>query len=350
MKRPFVCGFGHTAVTEVPVRLTTGRISNRLIALRYRGPAATKTILGFVMQKTIDCLIKGFICTGVLLAFPTGITLAAADDYRLEQLAPEQRELANWLNEFTDRMDEKYFARVRDLNGELEFEDRTFSTEWSEHEVRVTRGDVIEKAGRLYSMGKKQRAERGGREIVWSRFYALDFHPKTPLVGMIHAAIVLQFFGDGSSYAGGWLGTMPGTRIDEDLELLDQATEDYFAANNVDLVIYRKLVCKGTDDTVARYRRLPACVGASFYGPPVYPGDTGKSLKFIAGFYDLFVGNYMDIIDKRANEPYTEQDILAQNKMRKHWLTDQMLSDPYSSVQIPFEVHSFWNAAPNVRF
>jgi coproporphyrinogen III oxidase len=132
--------------------------------------------------------------------------------------------------------------------------------------------------------------------------------------------------------------------------LLDRSTEDYFAANNVDLEIYRKLVCKGTDDTVARYRRLPACVGASFYGPPVYPGDTGKSLKFIAGFYDLFVGTYMDIIDRRANEPYTEQDILAQNKMRKRWLTDQMLSDPYSSAQIPFEVHSFWNAAPNVRF
>jgi len=278
------------------------------------------------------------------------MAFAAADDYRLDRLPPDHRALAEWVNALTDKTDGKYFGRVRELNGELDFEDRNFSTEWSEHEVRVTRGDVVEKAGRLYSMGKKQRAERGGREIVWSRFYALDFHPKTPLVGMIHAAIVLQFFGDGSSYAGGWLGTMPGTRIDEDLGLLKKVTDDYFVENDVDITIYRKLVCKGTDDTVAQYRRLPACVGASFYGPPVFPGNTGKTLKFIAGFYDLFVGTYVDIIEKRADEPYSQEDILAQNKMRKRWLTDQMLSDPYSSVQIPFEVHSFWNAAPAVKF
>jgi hypothetical protein len=58
----------------------------------------------------------------------------------------------------------------------------------------------------------------------------------------------------------------------------------------------------------------------------------------------------MDIVEKRADDPYTDEDILAQDEMRKNWLTDQMLSDPYSSVQIPFEVHSFWNAAPTVRF
>jgi len=302
------------------------------------------------MQKTMACIIRGFMCTGALLVFPGINVFAAADDARLERLPAEQRELAEWMNAFTDRMDEKHLGRVGQLNGELEFDDRNFSTEWSEHEVRVTRGPVVEKAGRLYSMGKKQRAERGGREIVWSRFYAIDIHPKSPLVGMIHAAIVLQFFGDGSSYAGGWLGTMPGTKIDEDLGLLKQVTEDYFAANEIDLRIYRKLVCKGTDDTVARYRRLPACVGASFYGPPVYPGDTGKSLRFIAGFYDLFVETYMDIVEKRKDDSFSEADMLAQDAMRKRWLTDQMLSDPYSSVQIPFEVHSFWNAAPVVRF
>jgi coproporphyrinogen III oxidase len=341
---------GHTAVTMAGPRLTTRQFSHRLLLLRCHGPAVKTTILGFVMQQTMACLIKGFICAGALLAFPAPVVYSAADDVRLEQLPPDHRELAEWLNAFVDRMDEVHFGRVGKLNGELIFEDRNFTTVWSEHEVRVTRGRVMEKAGRLYSMGKKQRAERGGREIVWSRFYALDMHPKTPLVGMLHAAIVLQFFGDGSSYAGGWLGTMPGAKIDEDLSFLSQATENYFAANEVDLTIYRQLVCKGTDDTVAQYRRLPACVGASFYGPPIFPGDTGKSLKFIAGFYDLFVGAYMDIVEKRVDDPFTEADILAQDKMRKRWLTDQMLSDPYSSVQIPFEVHSFWNAAPTIKF
>ncbi len=285
-----------------------------------------------------------------LLVMTASVAFAAADDYRLDKLPPEQRELAESFNAFLIQMDDKYFGRVAEMNGELVFDDREFSTEWSEHEVSVTRGTVMEKAGRLYSMGKKQRAERGGREIVWSRFYALDMHPRTPLVGMLHAAIVLQFFGDGSSYAGGWLGTMPGTRIEEDMALLKHTTDDYFAAADVDLTIFRRLVCKGTDDTVPEFRRLPACVGASFYGPPVYRGETGKTLDFIAGFYDLFVETYMDVVEKRADDPFTEADILAQDKMRKRWFMDQVFSDPYSSVQIPFEVHSFWNAAPVVKF
>ena len=302
------------------------------------------------MRDLISHRIVALASVGTLLVMTAATAFAAADDYRLDQLPPEQRELAEWFNAFLIQIDEKYFGRVAEMNGELVLNDREFSTEWSEHEVRVTRGAVMEKAGRLYSMGKKQRAERGGREIVWSRFYALDMHPRTPLVGMLHAAIVLQFFGDGSSYAGGWLGTMPGARLEADLGLLKRATDDYFAAAAVDVEIFRRLVCKGTDDTVPDFRRLPACVGASFYGPPVYRGDTGKTLNFIAGFYDLFVEIYMDIVEKRADDPFTDADILAQDKMRKRWFMDQVFSDPYSSVQIPFEVHSFWNAAPVVKF
>jgi coproporphyrinogen III oxidase len=302
------------------------------------------------MRDPITRVIKALACAGTLFAMTASNVFAAADDVRLEQLPPEQRELAEWMNEFIDRMDQKYFDRVGEMNGELVFEDRAFSTEWSEHEVRVTRGEAMQKAGRLYAMGKKQRAERGGREILWSRFYALDMHPRTPLAGMLHAAIVLQFFGDGSSLAGGWLGVMPGTKVDEDLALLKQVTDDYFAGTEVDLSIYRRLVCKGTDDTVTEFRRQPACVGASFYGPPVYRGDTEKSIKFIAGMYDVFVDTYVDIVEKRVDDSYTEADLRAQDRMRKRWLTDQLFSDPYSSAQIPFEVHWFWNAAPVVRF
>jgi coproporphyrinogen III oxidase len=275
---------------------------------------------------------------------------AAADDDRLARLPPEKRQQAEYLNAFVDAMDKEHFGRVGKMNGALVFEDLTVSTEWSIHDVRATRGEVMQKAGRLYAMGKKQRPDRGGREVVWSRFYALDMHPKTPLVGMLHAAIVLEFYGDGSSLAGGWVDVMPGTRVEEDLGLLNRVTEDYFAKHAVGLAIYRQLVCKGTTDTVAEFRRRPACVGASFYGPPVYPGDTDRSIRFIAGLYDAFVRTYMDIVEKRAHDTFTEADIRAQDTMRKRWLMDQVFSDPFSSVEIPFEVVSLWNQAPAVKF
>jgi len=36
--------------------------------------------------------------------------------------------------------------------------------------------------------------------------------------------------------------------------------------------------------------------------------------------------------------------------MRKAWLVDQLFSDPYARKIVPFEVWSFTNVAPEIRF
>ena len=51
----------------------------------------------------------------------------------------------------------------------------------------------------------------------------------------------MQQFADGSAAVGGWLGVMPGTKVDEDLALLKQVTDDYFAARDKDPALYRRL-------------------------------------------------------------------------------------------------------------
>lgn len=258
--------------------------------------------------------------------------------------------LSTFFNEFVAGMDEKYFGQVEAMNGGIEFEDRAPSTEYSDFELRVARGDVMEKAGRMLSDGKVAPPGRGGGVLTWGRFYALDMHPKTPLVGMLHATIVLQMFEDGSVATGGWLGVMPGAKVDEDLALLKQVTDDYFAARDKDPTLYRKLICKGTHETRAEFRRKPACSGVSFYGPPVYKGDPEASIKFIAGMFDEFVGTYMAIVEKRADDPYTAADIKAQDDMRRQWLIDQLFSDPFASAIVPFDIWSFANNPPVIKF
>jgi coproporphyrinogen III oxidase len=277
-------------------------------------------------------------------------TVAFAADERIERLSGKDRKLADYMKAFIAEMDAKYFERIGEMNGELEFEDRISETDWSGYDLRVTRGEVMEKAGRMLSAGKKQNPARGDKELVWSRFYSLDMHPKTPLVGMLHATIVVQFFADGSSSSGGFLGVMPGTRIAEDLDYLKELTDAYFAQADKDPSLYRRLMCKGTEDTVFEFRRKPACSGVSFYGPPVYRGSTEDSLKFIAGLFDEFVGAYVDITEKRADHPYSEADLLAQDEMRKRWLIDQLFSDPFASAIVPFDVWSFANVPPVIKF
>ena len=278
---------------------------------------------------------------------------------RLDALTPDNRIIAEDLISFMQTSDDRYFAWVNKINEQNipEHDGQTISdknfdwtTEYSDYNIRVVRGPVVEKTGRMLSEGKMTSPGRGDKKLVWGRFYSIDIHPKTPLVGMLHATLVLQFFEDNSIGTGGWLDMMPGTRIPEDLEFLKQTTDDYFARHNADNALYRQLVCKGTEDTIEYWRRRPSCSGVSFYGPPVFRESGERSYMFIKGMFTEFVDAYMQLVEKRMDDSFSEEDVLAQETMRHRWLIDQLFSDPYASKIVPFEVWSAANVPPTIKF
>ena len=274
----------------------------------------------------------------------------AATDERLMKLPADEQAIARSVSGFIGRMDDKYFTRVAVLNGGAAFETLESQTDDTDYLVRVTRGPVVEKAGTMIAAGKKTQPGRMSGVLAWSRFYSIDIHPKTPLVGMLHATVVVQFYEGGQSFAGGWLGVMNGTRSAEDMAALKALTDGHFARYGRDPAPYRRLIMKGTEDTVNEFRRKPDDSGVSFYGPPVFPGDTAKSYEFIAELFDRFTGAYMDIIGRRAADAYTPADLVAQEQMRKRWLVDQLFSDPFASKLVPFEVWSLSNTPPVIKF
>lgn len=274
----------------------------------------------------------------------------AADDERLLKLAPAEQAIARDMNAFVARMEDKYFGRVAALNGGASYETLEKQTDDTDYLVRVTRGPVVEKAGSMIAVGKKAQPGRIQGVLQWSRFYSLDFHPRTPLVGMLHATVVVQFYEGGQSFAGGWLGVMNGTRNADDMAALKGVTDAHFAKYGKDPTLYRKLIVKGTDDTVQDFRRRPDDSGVSFYGPPVFPGDTAKTYQFVAELFDQFTGAYLDLVAKRAKDAYGPADLVAQDAMRKRWLMDQLFSDPFASKLVPFEVWSLANTPPVIKF
>lgn len=294
-------------------------------------------------------LVSGALWLGGLTV--PGTTLA---DSRLARLSPEHQALALRMTEFMERADGKYFARAQALNGPPGVPDPADSlsreTDDSIYSVRVTRGPVVEKLGRMVAEGKKTQPGRREGELVWGRFYSIDVHPKTPLVGMLHATFVLQFYADGTGFAGGWLGVMNGTRVDEDMQALTRVVDTHFAEHDRDSTVYRNLMIKGTEDTVAAFRRRPDPSGVSFYGPPVFRGDVARSYEFIEGLYEKFTDAYLDLVAKRAAAAVTADDVARQEFMRKSWLVDQLYSDPFASQLVPFEVWSLANVPPTVRF
>lgn len=278
----------------------------------------------------------------------------ALADSRMARLSPEHQALAQRMVTFMSRADGKYFARAQALNGQpgalLPAESLSRETDDSIYDVRVTRGSVVEKLGRMIAEGKKTQPGRREGELVWGRFYSIDVHPQTPLVGMLHATLVLQFYEDGTGFAGGWLGVMNGTRIDEDMQALTRVVDAHFAGYDRDPAIYRRLIVKGTDETIAAFRRKPDPSGVSFYGPPVFPGDVARSYDLIEGLFEKFTDAYLDLVPRRAGAPVTDDDRARQDNMRKSWLVDQLYSDPFASQLVPFEVWSLANVPPIVRF
>ena len=287
---------------------------------------------------------------GGLLTMPA-ITLA---DSRLERLTPGHQALARRMVAFMERADRKYFARAQALNGTTAApaggDVLNRETDDSIYDVRVTRGPVVEKLGRMIAEGKKTQPGRREGELVWSRFYSIDVHPRTPLVGMLHATLVLQFYADGTGFAGGWLGVMNGTRVAEDMAALTGVVNDHFDSHGRNPGIYRSLIVKGTEDTITEFRRRPDPSGVSFYGPPVFPGDVARSYEFIEGLFEKFTDAYLDLIPKRTGATVTVEDVVRQDAMRKRWLVDQLYSDPFASKLVPFEVWSLANVPPTVRF
>jgi len=248
-------------------------------------------------------------------------------------------------------MDKKYLARVYGLNGKSDSKSKNITSDYSDYDIKVTRGAVVEKMGRMLATGKKASPKnRMPGNLVWGRFYSLDAHPKSPLVGMLHATIVVQFFDSGMSFAGGWLGIMPGTRIEGDLNQLKQSVDSIFAKHNISPDYYRNLICKGDPKEIKRkWRRKPACVGVSFYGRPPFQ-STEKNFDLVSKAFVDFVDVYMGLVEKHKDSPYTESDVMAQDTMRREWLIDQLFSDPYSSKIVPFEAWTLANVPPIIKF
>lgn len=300
-------------------------------------------------MQTFRSVLPGAVLAGFCFAAAAGPCLAAGDE-RLLRLAPADQELARRMTEFIGRMEQKHLQRIGALNGNLRLETLVRETEDTDYFVKVARGPVVEKAGTKIAVGKRQQPGRKPEGLIWSRFHSLDVHPGTPLVGMLHATIVVQFYENGESAAGGWLGVMNGTRQPADMLILKNVTDAHFAKYGRDSAVYRRLLMKGTEDTVAEFRRRPDDSGVSFYGPPVFPGDTARSFQFVSELFEQFVDAYLDIVAKRAGSPHTAADVAAQEAMRKRWFIDQQFSDPFASKLVPYEVWWLSNLPPEIRF
>tara|TARA_B110000037_G_C17065872_1_gene483785 strand:- start:72 stop:977 length:906 start_codon:yes stop_codon:yes gene_type:complete len=269
----------------------------------------------------------------------------------VEGLNEEQQAFAERFLQFQDEMDQKFFYRAGEINGGNSSDvTETIEEKYADFYVRVARGDAVEKIGRMIGRAYEPVADFQ-RPTTFSRYYGLDVHAKSPLMGHIHTAIAMQYYPNGTGIMGGTLNLLQGAAQEEDIEYVKNAIDVVFEKYGRDPAPYRDRICNLAKEALQpKFHRKIACVGASFFGFPLVEVNEENYL-FMTEIYAAFISSYMDTLEGRKDAPYTDEDVTAQEAMRLNWTEDQFLGDPYSSGgAVPYDV---WGSAflpPVVKF
>ena len=279
----------------------------------------------------------------------------------VEGLNEEQQAFAGRWLQFQDDMDEKFFGRVAEINGRNSSDVKQTISDFREGReekvadfyVRVARGDVVEKYGRVINQHYEPVSDIWQVPTTFERYYGTDIHAKSPLMGQVHAAIMLRYTPDGTSIIGGTLNLLRGAAQEEDMEYVKNALDVVFEKHGVDSTVYRKRLCDGTElsHDERGYGRKLACVGGTFFARGDMMAVTEENFLFLTEFYETFIDAYLTTVERRKDDPFTEEDIALQDAMRKNWFEDRMFGDAYSSGGIsPYAAWGKWSLPPLVKF
>lgn len=95
--------------------------------------------------------------TALVIAFVLFPAPHATANEKIDGLTDAQMSFVNRMTVFMSNMDNRIFDRFARLNGGLELETAVASSESFDRDIKVTRGPVVEKAGRTISVPERSR-------------------------------------------------------------------------------------------------------------------------------------------------------------------------------------------------
>ncbi len=284
----------------------------------------------------------------LLQGWAATVALAAGPGDSLGELTPGQAVVAERMLAFMSTTEQRFWQNVQRFDGRGSVEPWVADVPDNGHyEVRVRRGEVVEKAGVMTIMTTVEKPPFivGGR---WNRFIELAVHPRTPLVGMLHATLVVQVSAQGVGNIGATMDMLKSAQPAEDLAFMDERVAAVFVRHGVDREKYRSRGCGKPDAGAWKWHRIGTCTGVSMYGPQLVADE--PTFALVTDLYGTVMDSYFEILQKRRRQRYSSADLAAQDLMRRRWLEDQLFWDILARKFVPYEAWSAVNAPPVVRF
>ena len=261
------------------------------------------------------------------------------------ELTPEQSLLSKAMSIFADKMEQKVFGAVSKLNSTQTTQTEHFEMEAADYVVKVVRGDVVEKCGFMRTVVKKEMPPMMPEPLV-NRYIQIDIYPSTPLVGMLHIAMNFSYNKDGGDMVGGIMDVTPGTIIDEDVTYVKEQMDRLFEKHNLDIAPFRQPLLKENH----KDKLKAACNGVSFFKMPFLEVNE-ENFTLVKESVETMFDSYHQVLLKRKDQQFSDDDVDAMFAMRKRWLEKQFFWDPFTSTDLaPYEVWSLQDMPPQVRF
>jgi len=296
-----------------------------------------------IFLKTLAAVIA------TLIAFACSAQGEGIPGDRLEALTPEQAIVAERMVKFMVSTEATFWNQTKQLDPDIgaqephvwDFDDN------GHYEVRVQRGPVIEKAGVMTITPRVEQPPFviGGR---WNRFIEVAVHPKTPLAGMLHATFSVQISEAGNGNIGATMDMMQAAQPAEDLELMRSRVTAVFVRHAIDPNKYRPHGCGKPSKGFWKWHRPGTCTGVSLYGMQFKADE--QTFNLVSDLYTTVVNTYFELLRKRKNQAYGDEELAKQDFMRKRWLEDQLYWDVLAKNFVPYVAWPAVNAPPVVKF
>ena len=266
-------------------------------------------------------------------------------DVHPAELTPEQSRLSKEMSIFADTIEEKIFEAASKLNNTQSEQTKHFEYEAADYVVKVVRGDVVEKCGFMRTVVKKEMPPMMPEPLV-NRYIQIDIYPSTPLVGMLHIAMNFSYNKDGGDMVGGIMDVTPGTVIEEDITFIKDQMDSLFAKHKLDIAPFRAPLLKENH----KDKLKASCIGVSFFKMPFLEIDE-NNFTLVKESVETMFDSYLQVLIKRKDQQFSNDDVEAMFDMRKRWLEKQFFWDPFASTDLaPYEVWSLQDLPPQVRF
>ena len=247
------------------------------------------------------------------------------------------------MDKYYDGVIEEALEGFKRLNNTDQVEQKVFKVPVANWEINVVRGKVLEKAT-ISRVKLETKHPVTGED---TRFNALQakVYPLNPRIPVLIFIIEHMISGD-KTFFSGMMDVIPAVPIEEDLRFLGTEMKKVAEKHGED---YEALREKGAKIFKLEQWERPINAGVGIHNP-----TDKERVDMIKEEGEVWLRSYLKVVEKRVNEPYTDEDVELMNLIRAkimeyYYLGDISLPEAIK-LGIPLEAINLMLVAPTLRF